>query len=325
MALPLSEELTRLELPWRISVVILSGADLRTFPVGVLPDFDGEPVRVSSKLPSFSSVERSLERFLPSIRLRKWVSGYFRWSGPSPGLTLPNGQIDVVFDLARRASSDDLLDDGAVWVHTSLLQPLLREGDSSEADLFGLCLFPWASRVLLDLEMGGSGGKAVVERVGPVEAVRLRRMLSACATDFDRVRLLDDILFRMLPEAGDVESILHRLWVTTWESGGRESPVETAKREGWSEEYTLGMFEQLGLPVKSFVRLARFHALLRLLPGGERISVLSTETGYYDQAHLTRECREFSGFPPRRLHARIASGGGVFTRETDLRLPDRSS
>jgi AraC-like DNA-binding protein len=280
---------------------------------------------VSSKPSSFSSVERSLERFPPSIRLRSWVSGYFRWSGLSPELTLPNGQIDVIFDLERRAPSDDLLDDGEVSVHTSLLQPLLREGESSKVDVFGLCLFPWASRVLLDLEMGGSGGRAVVERVGPVESVRLRRMLSACATDFDRVRLLDDILSRMLPEAGNVESILHRLWVTTWENGGREGPVEIAKREGWSEEYTHGMFQQLGLPVRSFVRLARFHAFLRLLPGGERISVLSTETGYYDQAHLTRECREFSGLPPRRLHARIAGGGGVFTRETDLRLADRSS
>ncbi|HUF17691.1 MAG TPA: helix-turn-helix domain-containing protein [Thermoanaerobaculia bacterium] len=280
---------------------------------------------MSSNPSSFSSEERSLERFFPSSSLRTWVSGYFRWSGLSPGLTLPNGQIDVIFDLERTTPSDDSLEIGMVSVHTSLLQPLLREEGSSEVDAFGLCLFPWTSPVLLSPDTGGSGGRAVVERVGPVEAVRLRRMISDCATDFDRVRLLDGILSRMLPEAGELESILYRLWVSTWESGGRVSPVETAKEEGWSEEYTYRMFQQLGLTVRSFVRLARFHAFLRLLPGGERISVLSTQTGYYDPAHLTRECREFSGLPPRRLHARIASGGGVFTRETDLWLVDRSS
>ncbi len=57
---------------------------------------------------------------------------------------------------------------------------------------------------------------------------------------------------------------------------------------------------EVGLPPKLFCRLLRFRQALRLIAFGPRdgLTGLAVDCGYYDQAHLIREFKEFTGLTP---------------------------
>ena len=61
----------------------------------------------------------------------------------------------------------------------------------------------------------------------------------------------------------------------------------------------------LGYGPKLLDRVLRFQRFVTLLwartDEGSRLADLATQAGYSDQAHLTRECREFAGMTPKRL------------------------
>jgi methylphosphotriester-DNA--protein-cysteine methyltransferase len=75
--------------------------------------------------------------------------------------------------------------------------------------------------------------------------------------------------------------------------------------------------EQIGVTPKVYARIHRFrHALDRLRAGGSSIADVAAAAGYYDQAHLTAECRALAGLTPTALLA-----GTRY--ETGINVPER--
>ena len=76
---------------------------------------------------------------------------------------------------------------------------------------------------------------------------------------------------------------------------------------------------QVGLAPKPFARILRFrHAARELVrPDGRSLAEIALDCGYYDQAHLNRDFREFSGRSPTELMAaRLPDGGYRLTEVT---------
>ena len=76
--------------------------------------------------------------------------------------------------------------------------------------------------------------------------------------------------------------------------------------------------EQLGLSPKTYARVLRFeHAVERLgRDDGARFAEIAQDCGYYDQAHLNRDFREFAGTSPGDYVGRLLpDGGGVAATE----------
>jgi AraC-like DNA-binding protein len=72
----------------------------------------------------------------------------------------------------------------------------------------------------------------------------------------------------------------------------------------------------VGLSPKFFTRIIRFQNIFRLVQNKQinSLTMLSYESGYYDQAHFIKDFKEFSGINPRSF----------FNQEhdlTDLFLP----
>jgi AraC-like DNA-binding protein len=82
----------------------------------------------------------------------------------------------------------------------------------------------------------------------------------------------------------------------------RGIPVKTvADRLGMtSKRFALDFTARVGLRPKQFARVRRFQRLLRASFGEDRIdwARLAVESGYYDQAHMIRDFRAFSGINP---------------------------
>jgi AraC-like DNA-binding protein len=68
------------------------------------------------------------------------------------------------------------------------------------------------------------------------------------------------------------------------------------------------------MPPKALARILRFDRVAeRLLAVTEpRLAEVAYDCGYYDQAHLNRDSREFTGATPSAyLARRLPDGGGV--------------
>jgi AraC-like DNA-binding protein len=142
--------------------------------------------------------------------------------------------------------------------------------------------------VLLDQVWCSSGGSQcdrLLEATGPnvrlhILEVELQRRLVQFTELHDAVRYA-------LGEFGRDPSAAHILAV----SGGT----------GLSRRRLTGLFrEQVGLTPKLYCRLCRFQQVVRQTASGAPINwaQLSLNGGYYDQAHMTHEFREFSGVSP---------------------------
>ena len=107
-------------------------------------------------------------------------------------------------------------------------------------------------------------------------------------------------------------------------------PVANLAAElGWSRRH-LGerIRADLGLPPKIVGRILRFDRVKRLLErdDGHRLAEIALDCGYYDQAHLNRDFREFADATPSEFLARrLPDGGGVAGPAPVGRRPHRSS
>ena len=79
-----------------------------------------------------------------------------------------------------------------------------------------------------------------------------------------------------------------------------------ARELGWSERHLHRRFvERTGLPPSLHGRLLRFQALMQAharAPAAP-LTQLALDAGYFDQSHCIRDCRAFTGQPPRAFLA----------------------
>jgi AraC-like DNA-binding protein len=70
---------------------------------------------------------------------------------------------------------------------------------------------------------------------------------------------------------------------------------------------------EVGLPPKRAARVLRFHHAVGRINADQFVSLsaVAAECGYYDQAHFTREFREFAGRTPTEfIRSRLPVGVG---------------
>jgi AraC-like DNA-binding protein len=77
--------------------------------------------------------------------------------------------------------------------------------------------------------------------------------------------------------------------------------LEVARDTGFSRRRLTQLFrDEVGLTPKLYCRLLRFQQVISRIASGARVnwSQVSLEGGYYDQAHMAHDFREFSGISP---------------------------
>lgn len=159
---------------------------------------------------------------------------------------------------------------------------------------FGLPMHQLANRVVSIRDVLGPATPALVERLAAA------RSWEAC---FD---LLDALVGARVAAAPAPSRGVAHAWRRLLDSGGRLDMSTLADELGCSRKHLIALFrEQIGLPPKTVARIVRFSPAIRLLDEhGARWARIAHESGYYDQAHLIRDFRQFAGTTPSDLLAR---------------------
>lgn len=145
--------------------------------------------------------------------------------------------------------------------------------------------------------------------------VQAEHVLGPLATEiYERVReardwptrfaVLDHLLGGALDPERTVPDEIARAWTLVLRSGGTIPIRELARAVGLSERRLSAQFAQeVGLRPKAATRVVRFHharsALQRnVLNGRPDIAAVAARCGYFDQAHLIRDWKQFTGLAP---------------------------
>jgi AraC-like DNA-binding protein len=126
---------------------------------------------------------------------------------------------------------------------------------------------------------------------------------------------LDRALTARLRAAREVPAPVRRAWRRLLMTAGRVSIASIAQESGWSQRHFIAQFRhQLGVSPKVLARMLRFGRVVDAMRagGGADLAGLATGAGYFDQAHLTRDTREFAGITPGELRASLLPDLGGF-------------
>jgi len=168
---------------------------------------------------------------------------------------------------------------------------------------------PIGARLFFDLPMAELANQVVgldevLGQAGRNICARLRE-----APDWDaRFDLLDDFI------AGRIARARARTQPCAWamdrieQSGGQLDVGALARELGYSQKHLISLFrDQVGLPPKLVARLFRFDRVMQHVRSGAPVSwaEIAADCGYYDQAHLIRDVRRFTGTTPTGARALV--------------------
>ena len=158
-----------------------------------------------------------------------------------------------------------------------------------------------------------------IEDVFGRSSAHLTEQLYDAPTWDARFALLDRALTNRLKPVADVPAGVLCTWHRLISSGGQTSIKSIVEEVGWSQKHLIAQFRhQIGLSPKVFARILRFGQVVRAIKDGHtgHLADLALDHGYYDQAHLTRDVRDFAGATPGELVASLLPDRGGFVTET---------
>lgn len=224
---------------------------------------------------------------------------------------LPDGAVRLAFNLGAAPTAGSGAGQPSTAIGASAQPALVRLRGAMEG--ISVTLRPGAASAVLGIPASELAGTAVaLDDLWQGEGARVLDQMAQAPDDRARLTLLQDALERQVQhrEVHLHAGVRHAARLIA-ESGGLRPLREVAEAIGVGERRLQQLFhEHLGLSPRACSRLARLHALLRLLrqqpsPGWAQVAL---DAGFYDQPHLANEFRALCGLTPTEFLQRAVSG-----------------
>ena len=246
---------------------------------------------------------------LPADCLRHGLDGQGRQSvlpatDPVVELAPPSGHLTLCFNLGDPftfSNGSSRTESHACGHITGALSQRARMELGRRVEFFGVVFRPGRASTFLGLP-----ADALTDRFTPLEDVwgregsALESDLLESSTLAGKIQRLEQALLRRLSWAPSREAGLGAMLDFIGRRRGLVSVEWLSGASGISRQHLTRRFRQsVGIGPKFFCRVARFHAML-----GEAYrqpldwAAVAVEYGYYDQAHLISEFKEFTGLTP---------------------------
>jgi len=181
-----------------------------------------------------------------------------------------------------------------------------------------LNLTPLGARLFFDRPMSELSGRVVQVSDLLPRACRSLTDRLASLRDWDaRFDVVERLVTQRVSEARELNPVVIWAYREIERHNGSVEMRSLTRESGYSPTHLIALFrDQVGLPPKLVARLTRFERLVRHLRTGptETLASLAADFGYYDQAHLVRDMREFAGMTPTQVRTLIQEtpGGTMF-------------
>ena len=223
---------------------------------------------------------------------------------PTPERVLPDGTVEMVFNLSdpfeHHRDADAILRQPEELIVGELVGPMMI-GATGAVDLVGIRFRPGGAGPFLTVPLAELTGRSceVIDGCRPLAAA------SAALGEVDdtatRVRILERRLLSLLRADPRIDDTVLAGVRRIESTAGRISVERLARELKLSSRQLERRFAHaVGLSPKLLCRIVRFQQIFTVLSHGrpEAWSALALRCGYYDQAHLIRDFRQFAGQSP---------------------------
>ncbi|TDC27340.1 AraC family transcriptional regulator [Streptomyces sp. 8K308] len=270
-------------------------------------------------------------------RLRGVSMAGFHDQGPEPVVmrAVPHPAVNLSFDLSPGA----LLVDGGTGSRQGNLVAGPALGDlrvsGRGVEIVRVRLSPVVAYTVLGTSPAEVAGALVdLDELWGRDTARLWERLRQARSWQDRFALTDDLVARRYEAGREGRSVPHevtRAWGLIVRNGGRIRVEALAAEIGWSRKRLWSRFRaHIGLTPHRAAKLVRFHHAAHRLAGGQSPARAAADSGYYDQSHLHRDVRAFTGDTPVALAGEpllavddLAWPAGPRDREASRAMPAR--
>ena len=191
----------------------------------------------------------------------------------------------------------------------------------------GVSFHPGAAGAVLGTSMA-----ELVDRHVPLDAIwgtrgaDLHQRLMSAAAPQEMFRILEQSLSARMHRPLLIHPAVAHALTSCPDAASLARVADIQRASGYSPRHFIALFRSaIGLNPKHYYRIRRFNSAVRSIAAadGQGLSGIAAAAGYSDQAHLTREFREFAGVAPtlyrpsgidRPLHHCAAAGPGPLRR-----------
>lgn len=260
----------------------------------------------------------------PSPGLKRYVKCYWALeashpdsAGPEP--VMPDGCIELIFNLAapfRRYHANGDVETQPLSIVAGQMRSCAVIGPSGAIDLFGVRFRHAGASAFFSFPLNELTDRIIdLNFVLGRDGRETEEKLYAARTLTQRVAIVESVLFGLLAQNPGPDTIVEAATGMIVENMGLASIDRITAALGVNERRLERRFQRKsGISPKRFSRIIRFQNFLNTATAENGRNLLDTALsfGYYDQAHLIREFREFSGKTPLEFFEREHKLSEVF-------------
>jgi AraC-like DNA-binding protein len=244
-------------------------------------------------------MDTMLLTYHPGPPLASYVEALWHYNGCHTAhhkeRVLPNGRFQIFIDLLTGLGAVS-----GMRSHHTVIETATRQS------VMGVVFRPGGARAFFDVPANDFYNQVV-----PLDVVWGPHVTEVCArlqeviTVQGKFQVLESALIKALQRGADERLALHPSVEYALRAFRQASEIRSvigvSKEVGRSRRRFSQLFrEQIGMTPKLYCRLLRFRAVVRHIVAGGHVNWVDVAQagGYYDQAHLAHDFRDFSGMSP---------------------------
>ncbi|MGB1285487.1 MAG: AraC family transcriptional regulator [Aggregatilineales bacterium] len=225
---------------------------------------------------------------------------------PQKQRIIPDGTLEMAFilgdDIKRYTSEDDFIIQPRSMILGQITEPFFIE-PTGYVKSFAARFYPYglASFVSTPIKELANKETPLGRLFGEETAKDLEQEISSATDVSSRIAIIENFLFRKLNEPTSIDHIVKTTIATMFSTGGSLSIKELMKDDASKRRQLERKFTaQVGISPKQLCKVIRLQTVLKMMLNQpfESLSRIAYDGAYYDQAHFTRDFKEFTGMTP---------------------------
>lgn len=252
------------------------------------------------------------QTFEPSHDLAPLIKCYWTLEVPAEASgqkqrIVPDGCFELAFilgdDIKRYTTEEAFILQPRAMVLGQITEPFFIE-PTGYVNSFAVRFYPYGFSNFVKTSF-----KALRNKETPIDQLFERKMaheleekIIQAESTSERIKIVEDFLLKLLKDQDTIDDIVKSTVEALFQTKGSQAIHNIMKDDGSSRRSMERKFmKQIGISPKQLGKIIRLQSALKLLLAEESDSLtkIAYEAEYYDQAHFTKDFKEFTGVNPK--------------------------